>query len=335
MFVEPSSEPVVLAILPTLAKNLDFLLKCVQAVKDSDFPQTLSFVVIVNDPDVALDSIDDVTIISPGLNLGFNGGLLFGSQIFESEFIWILQDDVLVKSNTLSILYKEIVSNPNISMLSPRRMDSQGNYPACGGWTDNNGNVTGLYSEDLNESRSYRIPRKLNWVASSGSLIRKETWKTLRGYDIDLYPVGFGDVDFCDRAATQGYEFGLSDWAIIEHQKFSSSTGSLLREFTYSNTSQIFAQKKQKNWATTPISPLIDPELIAKIAQNATRIIPKLATYVSDFHPYKENLEMQENEIKILRTELHQANLALEAIAQSRIWRISRPYRALRRYLKI
>ena len=133
MFVEPLSEPVVLAILPTLAKNLDFLLKCVQAVKDSDFPQTLSFVVIVNDPDVVLDSIDDVTIISPGLNLGFNGGLLFGSQIFESEFIWILQDDVLVKSNTLSILYKEIVSNPNISMLSPRRMDSQGNYPACGG----------------------------------------------------------------------------------------------------------------------------------------------------------------------------------------------------------
>jgi hypothetical protein len=33
---------------------------------------------------------------------GGAGGLVFGSQLFESEFIWILQDDVLVNSKTLS-----------------------------------------------------------------------------------------------------------------------------------------------------------------------------------------------------------------------------------------
>ena len=333
MFVDPETKPTVLAILPTLAKNLDSLLKCIKSVESSDFHPTLSLVVIVNDPGVVLNPIDGVRIISPGLNLGFNGGLVFGSQLFESEFIWILQDDVLVNPNTLSALYNEMVSNSKISMLSPRRSDSQGNFPACGGWVDTNGTITGFYSEVLNEGRRYKIPRKLNWVASSGSLIRKKTWKTLGGYDVDLYPLGFGDVDFCNRANAQGYEFALSDLATIEHQKILSSTGSLLRDFTYSNTSQIFAQKKQKNWRTIPISPLVEPELIAKIAQRASLIIPKLSEFASN-----EYLLTQLRQAKEDRDHLHdqllQAQFDLKVITQSRIWRILKPYRLLRQYLR-
>ena len=333
MLVDPSSKPIVLAILPTLAKNLDLLLKCIKSVKDSDFNHTLSLIIIVNDPDVVLNPIDDVTVISPGLNLGFNGGLVFGSQLFESEFIWILQDDVLVNSNTLSELYEEIISNPRVSMLSPRRRDSKGNFPACGGWFDNNGNITGFYSEALNEARNYKIPRKLNWVSSSGSLIQKKMWETLGGYDLDLYPLGFGDVDFCDRAATQGYEFSLSDVAIIEHEHLSSSTPSLLRDFLSQSTSQIFSQKKQKIWTAKSISHSVSPEIIAKIAQRASVIIPKLSEFASNDYLHTQLLQAKSDN-DYLQAQLLQAKVHLEAITQSRIWRISKPYRLLSEYLK-
>jgi GT2 family glycosyltransferase len=333
VFVDPATKPIVLAILPTLAKNLDSLLKCIKSVKESDFHQTLSLVVIVNDPDAVLNPIDGARIISPGLNLGFNGGLVFGSQLFESEFIWILQDDVQVNSSTLSALYNEMVSNPRISMLSPRRKDSQGNFPTCGGWVDTNGTITGFYSEALNDSRSYKIPRKLNWVSSSGSLIRKTMWETLGGYDLDLYPLGFGDVDFCDRATTQGFEFSLSDVAIIQHEHLSSSTPSLLRDFLYQSTGQIFSRKKQMTWKATPISNLVDPEIVAKIAQRASVIIPKLSEFASHEHLHKQ-LHQAKMDHEHLHKQLHQAQFELKAITQSRIWRISKPYRLLRTYLK-
>ena len=334
MFVDPETKPIVLAILPTLAKNLDSLLKCIRLVKESDFHQSLSLVIIVNDPDVLLNPIDGARIISPGLNLGFNGGLVFGSQLFESEFIWILQDDVLVNPETLSALYEEIVSNPGVSMVSPRRQDSAGNFLACGGWVDSYGYITGFYSEALNKARKYNIPRKLNWVGSSGSLIRKTTWEILGGYDLDLYPLGFGDIDFCDRATTQGFEFSLSDVATIEHEHLSSSTPSLLRDFLSQSTGQIFSQKKQKHWTATPISPLVDTKMIAKIAQRASVIIPKLSEFAT--HEFLQTKLLQNKaDYDYLQIQLLQAKVNLEAITQSRIWRITKPYRLLRKYLKI
>ena len=334
MIVDPGIEPKVLAILPTLAKDLNLLFACVQSIKNSNFRETLSILMIVNDPETEVNPIDGVTIINPGLNLGFNGGLVYGTKLYKSEFIWIMQDDVRVYTNTLSNLYEEILSMPRVSMLCPRRIDSFGNFPACGGWTDSQGNVTGLYVEDLREDGIYSIPRKLNWVGSAGSLIRREMWETLGGYDLDLYPLGFGDVDFCDRATEQGFEFSLSDVAVIEHERMSTSTPSILRDFLYQSTSQIFSKKKKNIWFAPPILPSVHPELLAKIAQRASVIIPQLARFATDSHLYKQSLKTKEIEIETLKNELLQAQLELEAIKRSHIWRMSKPYRLLRKHLK-
>jgi GT2 family glycosyltransferase len=334
VIVDPGIEPKVLAILPTLAKDLTLLLASIQSIKDSNFRQTLSILIIANDPETEIDPIDGVTVINPGLNLGFNGGLVYGTKIYKSEFIWIIQDDVRVYPNTLSNLHEEILALPKISMLSPRRIDSAGNFPACGGWTDTQGNITGFYSEALREDKEYNVPQKLNWVSSSGSLIRREMWEALGGYDLDLYPLGFGDVDFCDRATAQGYEFSLSDVAIIEHEHLSSSTPSILRDFLSQSTGGIFSKKKKNIWSAPPILPSVHPELLAKIAQRASIMIPQLARFASDHHPYKQSLTTKEIEIETLKNELLQAQLELEAIKRSHIWRISKPYRLLRKHLK-
>lgn len=297
--VDPSSNPTVLAILPTLAKNFDLLQKCIDSIKNSDFQHSLSLLVIVNNPEISLKSIENVEVINPGINLGFNGGLNFGGKLYKSDFIWIIQDDALVNPDTLAALYEEIVLDSDVSMVSPRRIDSMGKFPACGGWTDGNGQVTGLYSEPFKKDANYKIPRKLSWVGSSGALVRRKTWEALGGYDLDLYPLGSGDVDFCNRIAKQGYKFSLSTTAIINHEQKFSSTPSLLREFTYSNSSQIFREKQGNNWKAPAISPLVDPELIATIAQRASIIIPKLAEY---------------------------AEADLEAITHSRSWRLVKPF---------
>ncbi len=307
VLIEPSLNPTVLAILPTLAKNLDQLQKCIESIKNSDFQYSLSLLVIVNNPEISFESIEDVEIINPGMNLGFNGGLNFGSKLYKSNFIWIIQDDIVVNPNTLAALYEEIVSGSGVSMATPRRIDSLGKFPTCGGWNDSSGLTTGLYSEPLRTDGEYNIPRQLDWIVSSGLLIQREMWDTLGGYDLDLYPLGHGDIDFCNRATKQGYKFLLSSTATIEHERKSSSTPSLLRDFAYSNASQIFRQKQQNNWKAPALSPLVDAELVAKIAQRASIIIPKLAEH---------------------------AETDLKAITQSRSWRLVKPFWLLGRHFK-
>lgn len=70
---------------------------------------------------------------------------------------------------------------------------------------------------------------------------------------------------------------------------------------------------------TKSISHSVSPEIIAKIAQRASVTIPKLSEFASNDY---------------LQAELLKAKVDLEAITQSRIWRISKPYRSLRRYFK-
>ncbi len=333
VMVDCSSKPTVLAILPTLAKNFDLVQKCIEAIRNSDFDHSLALLVIVNNPEIILEPIEDVTVLNPGINLGFNGGLNFGSKLYQSDFIWVIQDDILVNPNTLNALYDEIISDLEVSMVTPRRIDSEGRFPVCGGWNDNSGLITGAYSEPLREDSRYNIPRHLDWIVSSGLLIRREVWEILGGYDLDLYPLSHGDVDFCDRATTQGYKFSLSSTATIEHEHKSSSTPSLLRDFAFSNSSQIFSQKKQRLWKTTSISPLVAPEMIAKIAQRASVFIPKLSEFAS--HEFLQNKLLQTKaDHDSLHIQFLQTKAELREITQSRIWRISKPYRLLRTYLK-
>ena len=329
MLVDPISKPEVLAILPTLGANLDSLLKCVTAIKTSNFKQTLSLLVIVNNPEIILEPIEGVSVVYPGMNLGFNGGLVVGSQIYQSQFIWIIQDDVFVNPNTLSSLFGDLSSNTQMSMVTPRRIDLTGkSLGSSGGWTNNLGQVTGLYSEAPNEDKSYFIPKELSWVSSAGSLIRREMWNSLGGYDLDLYPLGYGDVDFCDRATEQGYKFSVSGTATIEHNKSFSSTPPYFKHFLSLYTSAIFAEKKQKLWKESKVLSTIDPQIISKIAQRASLMLPKL-TRLAD----AQFLEMNQKIVN-LEKELLLKNLEIELITESRIWRLSEPYRLIRIKLK-
>ena len=329
MLVDPSSRPEVLAILPTLGSNLNTLQACVSALKNTKFQKTLSILIIVNNPEIVLEPIEGVSLVYPGMNLGFNGGLVFGSQIYDSNFVWIIQDDVFVNSETLSLLIEDLSTYPKISMVSPRRIDAHGNsVGACGGWTDEMGQVLGLYTEPRDTNQFNNDPSKLSWVTGSGSLIRREMWDALQGYDLDLYPLGFGDVDFCNRAKVQGFEFSVSRLATIEHNQTLSSTPLFLKHFLILNSASIFAEKKQDLWKESNILPTVDFQIISKIAQSASIILPKL-TKLADAHI----LELQEK-IMNLEKELVLNNSELVAIRQSLVWRFTIPYRLIREKLR-
>ena len=78
---------------------------------------------------------------------------------------------------------------------------------------------------------------------------------------------------------------------------------------------------------------MVDPEIIAKIAQRASVIIPKLSEFASNDFLHTQLIQAKADH-DFLHTQLLQAIVEFEAITQSRIWRISKPYRSLRKYLK-
>ena len=77
----------------------------------------------------------------------------------------------------------------------------------------------------------------------------------------------------------------------------------------------------------------MSPEIIAKIAQRASVIIPKLSEFASNDYLHTQLLQAKSDN-DYLQAQLLQAKVHLEAITQSRIWRISKPYRLLSEYLK-
>src|SRR3954462_6011229 len=94
VIVALDDSPDVVAMVPTLGRDDDRLSRSLESVVDQDSGLRISIVCIANggDPSAALPPL--TTLLTPGLNLGWSGGLCFARSIADADFLWLVQDDM-------------------------------------------------------------------------------------------------------------------------------------------------------------------------------------------------------------------------------------------------
>jgi hypothetical protein len=229
--------------------NKEDTLKCIQSVYDMDY-SPFEVVVVDNGSEdgsaVAIkDKFPKVHLLESKTNLGVAGGRNFGLNFIKNTFaykwVFILDNDTVVKNNTLNEMVKSFNSDYGIGIVTPKcyMMSQPGIINYAGGMSVNlftgRLNSIGMGQEDLGQ---YDQPALMK---SSGGLclISDDVINGIGIFDEKFNPYGWEDVDFSLRARSQGYKIFYNPKAIVYHKGGKLGRGAK-KEYEYAKLKNYF-----------------------------------------------------------------------------------------------
>lgn len=166
------------------------------------------------------DTGSPLVLIRNGSNDGFAAGNNVGIRYAlkrNADYIWLLNNDTLVKANTLKELVYREESEDNIGVSGaviyfasdPSRVQTYGG---------------GTLSRLTGRDRFIHSPGPVDYVAGTSLFVRREVLEAVGLFDEGFF-FYWEDVDFCHRVLDAGWQLAVAANAVVYH-KFSSSVGS-------------------------------------------------------------------------------------------------------------
>ena len=223
---------------------------CLETIKKSQDNLTKEVIVIDNgseDGSVAYlkQKFPQYQVYSSGGNLGFAQGNNFGFKKSIGKYIWLLNSDTLIKSNTISTLMK-CVKRHDSQLASCRLLNFDGSIQPQGGYLPDLWRLAlwMLFIDDLPLIKSLIKPYHQNlksffqtdqhpgWMAGTALLIKRDLYQKLNGLDNHIFMYG-EDVDFCLKAQKRGIKLDYFHQPQLTHlgQVSGSSRGAILGEY--------------------------------------------------------------------------------------------------------
>ena len=207
----------------------------------------------------------------------------------ESEWLWIIHDDLSVHRKALANLIAEVITRPNVAMAGPKLL----------GWHDRthlleigisiaaNGNRwTGLEPAEYDQGQRDGVHEVLA-VSTAGALIRRDVFEQLGGFDpnLDLFR---DDVDFGWRLYSAGYAAIAVSSAVAFHAEASANErrtvdvaeAFLHRPLLLDRRNAAYVLLSNSSWWRLPLLTL--QLLIGSIFRAVGFLFAKLPGYASD-----------------------------------------------------
>jgi GT2 family glycosyltransferase len=157
-------------------------------------------------------------------NYGFAGGYNKGLQGEQSEYLAIINSDVLVTQNWLDDLIAVLVADPSIGAIQPkiRSVEDKPYFEyagAAGGYVDSlgypfcRGRIFNTCEED---QQQYDDMVDVSWVSGACMVIRRKLYEGLGGFDA-AYFAHHEEIDLCYRLRRAGYRLSCLPSSTVYH----------------------------------------------------------------------------------------------------------------------
>jgi GT2 family glycosyltransferase len=289
VIVSLESGPDVVAVIPTLGRELERLRTCLESIHRSKFDGRLAIIVIWNDPRRPVPDLGEVTVLEPGMNLGFPVALNVARNRVNTPYLWIVQDDQTVEVGCLQLLSDRIQAADRPAIVRPIVINDAGRVPAtsCGGILRDGGARNEPYpSSDITPNEIDNGVR-LDWVTLSGALVRCEVWDEVGGMDPMFFPLQWSDIDLGYRMTKIGSSVVLEPQAKVTHQRF-GSTPTLFRHFLSERNQSYFLEKHRSGAPSDSKTTVETPAVTELIAREASLLLLDFASYAEkEMHQLK------------------------------------------------
>lgn len=173
-------------------------------------------------PDIIRKKYPNVEVIETGKNLGFGKANNIGFKRAlseESDFVFLLNQDASIQSNTISELIKIAIQNPEFGILSPIHLNGKGdkldqhfkNYLL-------NTINSDIYSDIILNSNRVNKLYELDFVNAAAWLIRKNVLESVGGFD-PLFEHYGEDEDYINRLKYHNKKIGIVTNTFIFHDR--------------------------------------------------------------------------------------------------------------------
>lgn len=227
-----------------------FILKCLKTIYSTIDP-LLKFEVIVIDnasTDGSIEAIQkgfpDCKLIPNSDNVGFSEANNQGIRVSNGDYIMLLNPDTELKNSSFSKMIKYLENNPNISILAPKLLNTDGSLQiSCWKFPD----VKNIILESLFMHTFFKLNRysmtnfnsvfEVDFAIGACLMFRKELIDQIGLLDPDLF--WMEDVDFCYRAKSIGKIIYYPESIVIHH-----SGKSLKKNYNIAISNQIISKLK-------------------------------------------------------------------------------------------
>ncbi|KAB1187521.1 MULTISPECIES: glycosyltransferase family 2 protein [Haloferax] len=200
---------------------------CIESLLDSDY-KNLEIIVVDNNSDSSdiqqLEEFDKTEFYYLEENIGFAGACNYGAQKSIGEFIFFLNNDTELESDTISLLVEK-VRNPEVGAVTPqvRFHHNQSVIDRDVGYFDTL--AYGWHPRQqmgADELKSSEEVIESPWISGCAFMTTKDVLKTVGYFDEDFF-MYCEDLELSIRIRKRGYRLQVVNDAIVYH-KYSASS---------------------------------------------------------------------------------------------------------------
>lgn len=224
-------------------------LECIKSVQKSNY-KNLKLIVVDNNSDDGLASEinknKDLLFIQSGDNLGYSGGNNIGIRKAISQgadFIFVLNPDTTIESNTIKILAEES-ETLGYDIASPKIYLGISKTFYFAGKTLDKLNVLGLH-RGINELDVGQFDKaeEIDDAAGAALFIKREVFEKVGLFD-ERFFLYYEDSDFIFRAKSMGFKIMYIPKAVVYHLgSQATKLGSPLQDYFITRNRLLFAKK--------------------------------------------------------------------------------------------
>ena len=224
------------------------------------------FIVVDNDSSdgsiEALSALSDIRLIPNTLNLGYTGGNNIGIKYAlrnKSDLILIINNDTIADKNLLINLIK---ASKNADIVSPKiyfapnfefhrhryKKNELGKVIWYAGGKIDWPNIIGKHiGVDEVDKGQFETISQIDFATGACMLVKRQVFEKIGLFD-EKYFLYLEDLDFCQRARTNGFKIIFEPKAIIWHKnaKSAGGSGSALQDYFITRNRLLFAFKFAK-----------------------------------------------------------------------------------------
>ncbi|MBN2209401.1 MAG: glycosyltransferase family 2 protein [Candidatus Coatesbacteria bacterium] len=208
--------------------SADVIATCLRALSGSKY-ENIQVIVVDNGScdstsSIVRDQFPEVMLVDAGDNLGFAGGCNVGFEATDAEIVILLNDDAVVRPDTISEMVALASSDPDVGIVGCKILYPDGKRLQHAGAVVLPNGLTRHYGYGELDTGQYDRVFDCEYVTGAAMAIKRELLEQLGPFDKGYYPAYFEEAEYCERARRLGYRVVYLPTAVVYHEESRSAT---------------------------------------------------------------------------------------------------------------